>query len=487
MISIRELFSRAYPGFPGIVSVPDIPIAGLECDSRKVRKDFLFVVVRGVRQDGGSFISEALSRGAAAVAGEAETKVPQGIPFVRLPDSRSSIARLAAAFYGNPSQAMRMIGITGTNGKTTSSYLLEYLLSKENKKTGVIGTVNYRFGRTVIPAVETTPGPLRLQEILAGMRDAGCEFALMEVSSHALEQKRIEAVEFETALFTNLTQDHLDYHKTMQAYFECKVSLFEGLAAGRTAVVNGDDEWGKTLVKRLRCRTLTFGIDVPADFRAENIHGQSHGTAFELVFSGKRTAVELPLIGRHNVYNTLGALAILQALGFDGVRLAGGLGDFPGVPGRLEQVNCGQGFFVFIDFAHTPDGIRNVLSTLAAVKKKKLIVVFGCGGDRDRGKRPQMAEIAARFCDRVVVTSDNPRSEDPRVIAREICAGFPSSFKEFVVVLDRKKAIRQAFLSARSGDIVLLAGKGHECSQVVGDEALPYNEREEAQRVLNGR
>lgn len=485
MISLRSLFSKAYPGFPG--AIPDIPLLGIECDSRKVRKGFLFVAVRGVREDGNRFVPEALSRGAVAVAGEGEMGLPDGVPFVRLPDSREAVARLAAAFYGDPSKSIRIIGITGTNGKTTSSYLVEYLLAREGKKTGVVGTVSYRFGDTVIPAVETTPGPLRLQEVLAGMREAGCGFAAMEVSSHALHQKRIEGIEFETALFTNLTQDHLDYHGTMEAYFECKAGLFRGLAAGKTAVVNADDAWAGALKKQLRCKVLTFGIRGPADFRAENIRAESRRTIFELARSGRRAAVELPLIGLHNVGNSLGALAVLEALGLDAFRAAGSLGAFPGVPGRLEAVDRGQNFSVFIDFAHTPDGIENALSALGAVKKEKLFVVFGCGGDRDKEKRPKMARIAARFCDWIYVTSDNPRSEDPAVIAREVCAGFPEGYKNFTVILDRRKAVRQALLAARAGDVVLLAGKGHERSQVVGDRSFPYQEREEAERVLNGR
>ncbi len=486
MISLKELMLKAYPDFAEAAGLPDIAIRGLECDSRKVEKDFLFIAIQGINKDGTVFIREALERGAAAVVADKAQALSNGVPLIRVPEGRLAAARLASVFYGEPSAGMKLVGITGTNGKTTSSYLIEYLLNAENKNTGVLGTVSYRFAGREIPAVETTPGPLRIHQILSQMRQSACRYAVMEVSSHALDQRRVEGIAFEVALFTNLTQDHLDYHGDLENYFECKARLFLGLGPDKTAVLNADDARVSGLKTRLGCRVLTYSAIREADFRAENIRWQDGATRFDLLYKRKSLPVELPLIGLHNVYNTLGALAVAHALGCDLGFCVKRLAGFEGVPGRLEAVRSGQDFLVFIDFAHTPDGLENVLSALVPYKQGKLTALFGCGGDRDRTKRPMMAAIAARFCDFVYVTSDNPRSENAKDIAAEICAGF-GDFKNYTVVLDRKKAVRQALLAARRGDIVLLAGKGHERAQIVGAEALPYHEREEAERVLHGR
>ena len=489
MISLRELVQTACPEISGAGSIPALSIEGVECDSRKVGSHFLFVVIRGNKLDGHQFIDEAVRRGAVALILETRAEGYDAIPQLVVSDARLALARLASVFYGHPSRAMKMIGITGTNGKTTSSYLIEHLLEAERVKTGVIGTINYRFGGQEIPAVETTPGSLRIQQMLSEMRKADCRAAVMEVSSHALDQKRAEGIDFQAALFTNLTQDHLDYHKTMENYFESKAHLFLGLQPSATAVINADDDWGLKLKERLKCRTLTYGVErKELDYQAQNIRWESGYTLFELNHRTAKITVRSPLVGLHNVYNVLGALATVEALGgFSLARLAAYLETFPGVPGRLEAVNQGQGFMVFIDFAHTPDGLENVLKTLKGYKKGKLIAVFGCGGDRDRGKRPKMAKVSSGFADQVIVTSDNPRSEDPKAIAMEVCEGFPQEFKNYSVVVDRRKAIRLALLSARDGDIVLLAGKGHERTQIIGKESLPFSDREEAERVLCGR
>ena len=486
MIFLKELFLQAFPDLADCDSVPNFPIRGIECDSRKVEKDFLFVAVSGVKKDGAQFIDEAVSRGARVIVGEKSRDFPGGVSFVTVAQSRLALAQLAAAYYGHPSQQMKMIGITGTNGKTTSSFLIEHLLMKANKKTGVIGTVNYRYGGRVIPAVETTPGALRIQEMLCQMQKDGCEVVAMEVSSHALDQHRVSAVDFDAALFTNLSQDHLDYHGTLEHYFECKSRLFLELDADRVSILNADDTWAMKLREKTASRILTYGIHAPADFKAQNIRSNGDFTFFKLAVQGKVFSVELPLIGLHNVYNFLGSLATVSCLGADVERAVRAVRDFKGVPGRLEAVKCGQDFSVFIDFAHTPDGLENLLRSLLPCKKNRLIVVFGCGGERDKTKRPEMGRIASRTCDFVYVTSDNPRSEDPKTIAQEVQSGFPKNFKKFAVVLDRKKAVRQALLSARTGDIVVLAGKGHETVQVVGDQHFPYSERAEAERVLRG-
>ena len=486
MISLRQLVLEACPGSSDSSALPDRIIKGIECDSRKIEKDFLFVAIRGSRQNGNEFIQQALSRGAAAVVTDDPKETPKGAPVIIVPECRSAIANLASVFYGKPSRAMRLIGVTGTNGKTTSTYLIEHFLKEQNKNVGVIGTVNYRFGGKETPAKETTPGPLRIQQLLAEMRDARCEYVAMEVSSHALDQNRVGGIDFEAALFTNLTQDHLDYHKTLEAYFECKSRLFSALSPEKLAILNADDAWIEPLKKKLSSRVMTYGIKNHSEVKATGIEKKGPRTSFSVEYKGRKFPAESPLIGLHNVYNTLGALAVMAGLGFDMETAVRQLSSFPGVPGRLEAVNYGQNFLVFVDFAHTPDGLENVLSTLKPYQRNRLTVVFGCGGDRDSGKRPKMAAIAGRYCDFVYVTSDNPRSEDPKKIAEDVRRGFPGHFKNYAVILDRKKAIRQALLSARQDDIVLLAGKGHETTQVLADQTIPFSDRKEAERVLNG-
>lgn len=487
MISTKELFRLACLDGIDTEAVPNVSIHGIDCDSRKVEKDFLFVAVNGAKKDGAQFIDEAVFRGASVIVAEKTQCVPKGVSLISVVESRSALARLAAAYYGYPSRKMKMIGITGTNGKTTSSFLIEHLLAKQNKKVGVIGTVNYRYDGKKIPAIETTPGPLRIQEILSQMRESRCEFVAMEVSSHALDQHRVEGIDFETALFTNLTQDHLDYHGTLERYFECKSRLFVGLGMKSHAALNANDSWAMKLSGKISCPIVTYGIEVSADFQAHNIRPSGNATLLDVVYRNRRFSAELPLIGLHNVANFIGSLAVVSCLGVDVQQAIASVRDFRGVPGRLESVKCGQDFSVFIDFAHTPDGLENLLKSLLPYRKNKLTVVFGCGGDRDKTKRPQMGRIAAEYCDFVIVTSDNPRSEDPQTIAEEVQSGFPKDFRKFSVMVDRKKAIRQALLSARAGDIVVLAGKGHETVQVVGDKNLPHSEREEAERVLGGR
>jgi UDP-N-acetylmuramoyl-L-alanyl-D-glutamate--2,6-diaminopimelate ligase len=486
-ISLEELVLKTYPDYPNPLAIPDVPVRGLECDSRKIEKDFVFVAVRGKKLDGRVFIEEAARRGASAVVVDEEKLFQGNVPCVFVPECRLAASKLAGVFYGEPSKHMSVIGITGTNGKTTTSYLLEHLLQKENQKVGVIGTINYRFNRNEIPAAQTTPGPVELQAMLSQMQKNRCMHVVMEVSSHALDQNRTAGIVFSGALFTNLTQDHLDYHGSLENYFECKARLFEALPKNGASILNADDAWAMKLVSRVKGRSWTYGMDRQADFRAENVRHHWDSTEFDLAApDAKKIRVLLPLMGRHNVYNALGALAMARVLGFSLEGAAEHLKDFPGVPGRLESVNGGQEFKVLVDFAHTPDGLENVLGALKEYRKRKLVVVFGCGGQRDKTKRPRMGEIAARSCDFVYVTSDNPRSEDPRDIAEQIQTGFPKDFKKYAIVLDRQKAIRRALMEAQPGDIVLLAGKGHEQTQVIGNQTIIFSDREVAERVLSG-
>ncbi len=485
MISFRQLFLSAYPDYPSPESLPKVSVRGLECDSRRVEKGFVFIAVRGAKLDGGAFIEDASQRGASVVISETPTQ--SRIPCVSVTDSRDALARLAAVYYGHPSKNLKIAGVTGTNGKTTTTYLLEHILRKNGQKAGLIGTIHYRYPGVEMPAVETTPGPLKLQRIFSEMVEAGCRSVAMEVSSHALDQGRVAGVDFACAAFTNLTQDHLDHHGSMEAYFEAKAKLFRGLSSDAAAVLNADDAWAVKLIPLTKAHIVTYAIEKMADVRAEDLKLQKDSSEFILAKNGKKIRISLPLIGRHNVYNALAAIGMSEALGVTEQNAAWALSDFPGVPGRLEAVRCGQDFTVLIDFAHTPDGLENVLRALSEHRQKRLLLVFGCGGDRDRSKRPKMAEIASRWADFVYVTSDNPRTEDPRAIAEEVRAGFPSGFNRQTMVLDRRKAIRQALMDARDGDIVLLAGKGHERTQILNDQVLPFNDREEAERVLNGR
>ena len=486
MISLKELIRAAYPDYPDAAALPEVPVSGLECDSRRVRKGFLFVAIRGKKLDGRQFIQEAIGRGASAVVTDNLEKPDGPVPFLLVPDSRSAASKLAAAFYGNPSEKLTVIGLTGTNGKTTVSYLIEHLLQKENKKVGVIGTVNYRFDGQEEPSKETTPGPLKSQEILSEILKAGLSHAVMEVSSHALDQDRVSDIRFSAAAFTNLTQDHLDYHGTMEHYFESKAKLFTGLGPETTSVLNADDAWAMRLAKSVKNKIITYGLKGDADLKAERLTMSVEAMQFTLKEGGKTVPVTLPLLGRHNVSNALGALGIMKALNFPLERSLEHLRDFKGVPGRLERLNEGQNFSVLIDFAHTPDALENALRSMHDYKSKRLLTVFGCGGDRDKGKRPKMGRIAADWSDFVYVTSDNPRSEDPEMIAREICSGFPAQYNRYAVVLDRHKAIRRALMDAREGDLVLLAGKGHEQTQVIGDHVFAFSDRHEAEKILHG-
>lgn len=483
---LQELLSKTYPQTQAQVS-PEIEINSIECDSRKIRSGSLFIAVRGFKQNGLEYIPDAVQKGAAAVIVDQKIEAFVGIPVVQVPDAREATARIASVFHGHPASKLKMIGVTGTNGKTTSAYLLEYLLNQAGRKTGLIGTIETRIGIRAEAAGHTTPDALELQALLARMLREKCEYVPMEVSSHALDQKRTDGIDFEAAIFTNLTQDHLDYHETMEKYFEAKSKLFLSLAKDKSAILNADDLWARRLKDRLQCRVFTFSAKNDADLRAENIRSEDGRTVFEIFGrDNHRHTARLPLVGYHNVYNSLGVLMAMQAMSFSIEKCVKDIENFKGVPGRLESVDCGQAFSCFVDFAHTPDGLLNVLTSLRPYKKRKLIVVFGCGGDRDKSKRPKMGAVAAQHADFVFITSDNPRSENPKTICEEIRAGLPAGFKDFAVVPDRRKAIRQALLAARKEDIVLLAGKGHESTQIIGSETLPFSDREEAEKVLNG-
>ena len=477
-----------------IVGEPPRSVSSLAADSRRVEPGGCFVAVPGFKQDARRFIPEAVRRGATLVVTEGEPVAGLSVAQVLVPAARASLARLASAWYGHPSRALTLVGITGTNGKTTTSYLVEALLRARGLATGVIGTIQYVLGEERRPAHQTTPEALELQGMLALMRERGIRGVAMEVSSHALALARVDGLAFDVAVFTNLTQDHLDFHGTLDAYRLAKRRLFELLAASpkpaRTAVVNGDDASAAAMVRGLDLSVLTFGLGAGARVRAVEYASSLDGIRMTVETPGGRLVLTSPLIGEHNVLNLLGAIATGLALGLELPAIGTALSAVGAVPGRFEQVRAGQPFLVVVDYAHTPDALERVLTTARKLTAGRLGVVFGCGGDRDRGKRPIMGELAARLADRVWVTSDNPRTERPEAIVDEVVAGIRragADASRYLAQPDRRDAIRGALDWAKSGDTVVIAGKGHETYQIVGANVLPFDDREIARTILSER
>ena len=466
-------------------------VTGIADDSRKVGRGECFVAVPGLRQDARRFVPDAVARGAAVVVLEGGAVPEIAVAQVVVPAAREALARLANAWHGDPSRAMTMVGITGTNGKTTTSYLVEALLRERGLTPGVVGTVGYVGGTTAMDASQTTPDALQLTELLARMRDDGVQGVAMEVSSHALAQARADALSFDVAAFTNLTQDHLDFHGTFDEYRRAKRRLFELTARSpkprRFGVVNADDPAGAAMVDGLPLEVLRFGLGAGADVRAVEHTSGLDGIRMTVATPSGRFALRSPLIGEHNVMNLLTAIGVGLALGLAPDAIGGALGGVGAVAGRFEQVKTGQDFLVVVDYAHTPDALERVLATARKLTGGRLGVVFGCGGDRDRGKRPIMGGIAARLADRVWVTSDNPRSERPQAIIDDIVGGMGGATapaEGYVTEPDRRAAIRSALDWARRGDTVVIAGKGHETYQIVGSEVLSFDDRAIAKEIL---
>ncbi len=481
-------------------------VSGIAHDSRKVKPGSLFVAVRGFHSDGHQFILQALRQGAAAIVAEesvAAADFPH-VPFIRVKDSRRALALLSAMFYGHPSRRLKVIGITGTNGKTTTTYLVKSIIEAAGKTAGLIGTIDYRVGDRVYPAPNTTPESLDLQQLLSEMVGLGADYCVMEVSSHALALGRIEGCEFAAAAFTNLTQDHLDFHTDMESYFRAKLLLFTGLAPDKTAVVNGDDERAAEIIRNTKARVITFGLTHRAAVRpAGEIRHGIDGLSFDIVTPSGTAAVRSPLVGKHNIYNILTAACIGTALGFTGDVIGRGITNMKAVPGRMEKVDEGQAFGVVVDYAHTEDALIRLLEAVREVARGRVITVFGCGGDRDRTKRPKMGATAVRMSDLVIVTSDNPRTEDPVSIIQEIETGMresgvkrenthtkplPSAGKTpYYVIPDRQEAVEKAVSAAAPGDMVVLAGKGHEDYQIIGDRKIHFDDREAARQAIRRR
>lgn len=468
----------------------DVEWRGLTYDSRKVKPGYLYCALKGQKHDATEFAGQAIEKGAVGVLSEkAPTHV--GVAWLHAGDARASMADAAALFYGHPSERLLVAGVTGTNGKTTTAFLLQHLLKASRRRAGLLGTVVYDDGITRGPANHTTPESVDLQEILARMAENQCAGVAMEVSSHALAQSRARAVAFDAAIFTNLTQDHLDFHATMEDYFEAKALLFEQVVNQSTkkptAVINTDDPWGRRLATRLgaRGKFVRYGFGVSTDYRASNVKFDLQGTQYQLEVGERKLLVRTPLIGRFNVYNSLASLAGAVACGLNLREAVSNLSLAPQVPGRLESVAEKRAFRVFVDYAHTPDALQNVLTTLREVNPRRLIVVFGCGGDRDAGKRPLMGAVAAEFGDLVIVTSDNPRTEDPAAILKDIVAGLGAT--AHLVIEDRAEAIARAIDFAQDGDIVLIAGKGHEDYQIFADRTIDFDDRKAARRAIENK
>ena len=472
----------------------DLPVPALCASSRSVQVGMLFAAIRGTTIDGHKFIGDALSAGATAVLAESAPPpdLDPAIAWLHVPDSRYALSIMASAMAGDPWRDLTIGGITGTNGKTTTAFVLHHLMKTVWHRAGLLGTIVVDDGESITPAQHTTPGSIELSGLLERMKDHGCRGVAMEVSSHGIHQKRVAAIGFDACVFTNLTQDHLDYHGTLDTYYQAKADWFHALAADShgkkpVAVINTDDTYGADLAASLEGKlpVIRFGFGFHCEFRANNFRQNPRGMEFELAAKGKTYLVRAPLIGRFNVYNLLAALAAASACGIRPREAVAAVAGVSQVPGRMENVGNAGGATVFVDYAHTPDALENVCRTLKELNPRRLITVFGCGGDRDKGKRPLMAAAAARHSDACVITSDNPRSEDPLAIIREIETGMGG--KGHLSMPDRAEAIAFAIKNSLSGDIILIAGKGHETTQQFADHIIPFDDRKHASKALRDR
>lgn len=467
----------------------DLEIKGLAYDSRRVQEGYLFAAISGALADGHAYVPQALAKGAAALITERFLEgVPPHIPQIVTPNSRSLMSRLAGIFAGHPEDDLYLVGVTGTNGKTTVTYILKWLWECAGMKSGLVGTIHNAIGEEILPTQHTTPESLELFELFSKMKAAGCQNAVMEVSSHSLKQGRAAGCHFDAAIFTNLSQDHLDYHLTWEDYAQSKALLFQMLqpqaGAKRFALINQDDAQGAFMAAHCRVPVYFYGMSEGCHFQAADYRATPRGTSFKLRHQGKEYEAELPLIGRFNMYNALAALGAAAGQGLALEDCLAWLKETPQVAGRFELVNAGQDFTVVVDYAHTPDGLLNVLSAAKELNPRRLITVFGCGGDRDRLKRPIMAGIAADYSDFIVLTSDNPRTENPFSILDQIEAGLAGKSYPYEKIESRRLAIARALKQAQKGDIVVIAGKGHENYQIVGEQVLHFDDKEVAREIL---
>jgi UDP-N-acetylmuramoyl-L-alanyl-D-glutamate--2,6-diaminopimelate ligase len=479
-MKLRKLFKNIE--YRTIKGSQEIEINGICSDSRYVAPGNLFIAKKGEKYDGADFIPNAVAAGAVAVVTDLYDPYLKVVQVIH-DDVNSIEADIASNYFNFPSKSLFMVGVTGTNGKTTISYLIKHLFESGKKKSGLLGTIEYILGNNELPSSLTTPDNLLIQKYLREMISSGCTHAVLEVSSHGMEQNRLKNIDFDIAIFSNLSQDHLDYHDNLENYSDAKKKLFDSLAPSGVAVVNIDDEWSAKMIETTKAKIITYGIkNKQADFFAKNIKFSLDGVEFDLIYKDIKEKITSPLIGRFNVYNILAAVAAANAAEIPLDQIIKYLSSFQSARGRLERVKTDRNFYLFVDFAHTPDALKNVLQTLKEIKHHKIITVFGCGGDRDKGKRPLMGKICSQFSDLSVITSDNPRSEEPGKIISEIEKGFIK--KNYFIEEDRSKAIEKALSLAEEKDIVLVAGKGHETTQIFANKTLLFNDREIAKKIL---
>ncbi len=481
---IRELLEQ----IPGIefTGNPDTEICGISYDSRSVQKNDLFVAIKGEKADGALFVQQAVDRGASAVASEQCMNLGQHAVCITVSDARKFLAQVSRIFFRDPSSKLNLVGITGTNGKTTTCYLMESIYNRAGIRSCLGGTLGMKIGLQHYPSRHTTPEAPDLIRFLKQALDERCTHGALEVSSHALELKRVFGTRFGVAVFMNLTREHLDFHKDMESYFQAKKLLFtpENGNQVEIAVINTDDPYGKRLKEEIRCQVLRFGLAKPADIYVLKHESDTNGTVLALATPAGEIRLHSPLIGIPNLYNIMAATGAALAQGIGLTEIRQGIESLRQVPGRLERVDAGQDFTVIVDYAHSPDALENLLRTVSQLPHRRIITVFGCGGDRDRTKRPIMGKIAARMSDLVFATSDNPRSENPLDILREIEPGLRMGSAPYQIVPDRRCAIESAIAAARQGDVVVIAGKGHEDYQIIGDRVIPFDDRETARDLI---
>ena len=470
-----------------------VEITGISSDSRHIEQGYLFVCIAGVHVDGAAYAAQAVEKGAVAVLTMKHLQLPKDAVQIMVPDIHHALEDMVPYFYDYPGKKMRMIGVTGTNGKTTTTHIIAHILRAAGHHVGVLGTIHALIDDEELPIHNTTPDVVELQHFLSLMYEKGMTHVVMEVSSHALALNRVAGIEFDTAVFTNLTQDHLDFHKTMENYVAAKAKLFQSLTDGepvkepKTAIVNIDDAWSDKILAACHCKVLTYGVEKDADFKGSNLKVELKKSSFDVAGPFGSVHLHMNITGLFNVYNTLAAVAAAHAEGVDTATIDKAIQTFHSVPGRFELVEAGQDFAIVVDYSHTPDSLEKALTTARALKPNRIICVFGCGGDRDKTKRPIMGKIAAEEADIPIVTSDNPRSENPDTIVAEVEAGVKEGLKpgqHHEVIVDRRSAIQRAVAIAKAGDIILIAGKGHETYQILNTGTIHFDDREEARKAV---
>ncbi len=471
----------------------NVSIQDITADSRAVKLNSLFIALDGATVDGHNYIDKAVAAGAVAVIVSKLVTVPDDVCVITVSDTRQAMMVCVPYFFDYPANRMRMVGVTGTNGKTTTTHMIRHILKAQGHKVGVIGTVHIMIGDTSYPIHNTTPDVVDLQHILHQMVQENVEYCVMEVSSHALALGRVSGVEFDTAVFTNLTQDHLDFHKTFENYLAAKCKLFEQVSASdqvkdnKGAVINIDDSYGHRVMEKTTAPTITYSTLGKGTLNASDVHMSTKNSQYTVNYKGESYPVSMNTTGLFNVYNTLAAIGACLQEGISMEAIDTALKTFSSVPGRFELIEEGQDFAVVVDYAHTPDGLQNILETAKAIKENRIIIVFGCGGDRDATKRPIMGRIAAEYGDKIYVTSDNPRTEDPVQIVKDVEVGVKEALRDgtsYEVIVDRREAINHAIHDAKAGDIVIIAGKGHENYQILKNETIHFDDREEARKAL---